>query len=406
MKTIKFQTRIALACFFLATLMGVLLRAFPLADPGFTYRYMVHGHSHIALLGWVYLALTTLMCLLFLPEKKLNAAFRKISGVTWLSLAGMLVTFPLVGYRPVSIVFSTLFILVSYVFAWFFIKHTPKALRQRNSWKCLRAGLFYMMLSSLGPWSLGIIMNTLGSTSVWYKTAVYFYLHFQYNGWFITALCGFLFYILETGGIKIPKSRFRLFYRLLNGGIILSFFLSVLWTGPYTSFHVLGLTGGLLQAAAFILLCNMLRNRKGRPKPGNRLSGRVLFLFRFSGVLLAVKLLLQYLSGMPVLSDVVYRITEFVIGYLHLTFLGVISTALLGLLLHFRLIRIPAVAMPIYLLAFLVTEGLIFYKAVALWQNWPVPGHYYLLLLAGSFLFPVATGILLLNNRKSPWHYR
>jgi len=82
-------------------------------------------------------------------------------------------------------------------------------------------------------------MNTLGSTSSWYQNAIYFYLHFQYNGWFITALLGLLFFIFEEHSIPIAKNTFNLFFRFFILGVILTFFLSVLWMHPHPIFYVL-----------------------------------------------------------------------------------------------------------------------------------------------------------------------
>ena len=62
-----------------------------------------------------------------------------------------------------------------------------------------------------------------------YKNAIYFYLHFQYNGWFILALFGIGFYILEKQNIRISKSVFNIFFWLMNLGVILTFGISLLW---------------------------------------------------------------------------------------------------------------------------------------------------------------------------------
>jgi len=41
------------------------------------YEYGVHTHSHIALLGWVYIALTTLLGGIFLPHSLLRSHYLK-----------------------------------------------------------------------------------------------------------------------------------------------------------------------------------------------------------------------------------------------------------------------------------------------------------------------------------------
>lgn len=72
-------------------------------------------------------------------------------------------------------------------------------------------------------------MTQFGSDSVWYKIAIYFYLHFQYNGWFFMALIGVLLWTLEGKGIKLPNRILKRIYILLNLAIITTFLLSILW---------------------------------------------------------------------------------------------------------------------------------------------------------------------------------
>ena len=63
MKANKYNRHIQIAILYfgIAALLGLLLRAYAVFPFGFNYKYMVHGHSHIALLGWVYVALTTML---------------------------------------------------------------------------------------------------------------------------------------------------------------------------------------------------------------------------------------------------------------------------------------------------------------------------------------------------------
>ncbi|MEZ4932236.1 MAG: hypothetical protein R2788_08975, partial [Saprospiraceae bacterium] len=58
----KTWLRIALLNFLLAAIMGALMRfAFVEEVRWMEYRFMVHGHSHTAMLGWIYLALYALL---------------------------------------------------------------------------------------------------------------------------------------------------------------------------------------------------------------------------------------------------------------------------------------------------------------------------------------------------------
>ena len=233
-------TSIALLYFFIAAALGLLLRLFPLIDMDVTYRYIVHTHSHIALIGWVYIALTVLIYHLLVEKTKKNKKkFKLLFLFTQLTILGMLVSFPIKGYALFSIAFSTLFLIASYWFYLFYRKTTKPLICSSYAIKFIHTSLLFMMLSSIGPWVLGIIMNTLGSNSPWYKNAIYFYLHFQYNGWFIFCLIGLFFLLVAHLKISISNKKSRLIYRLFTVSCFLTFFLSVLWMQPHPIIHII-----------------------------------------------------------------------------------------------------------------------------------------------------------------------
>src|SRR5680860_750341 len=97
-------------------------------------------------------------------------------------------------------------------------------------------------------------MNTLGAESVWYRLSIYFYLHFLYNGWMIMALLGLCLHLFEQRGIRPSKIIFKKLFWCFNLGIVLSFFLSTLFTKPPILLSVLGGVGGAFQLFALILL--------------------------------------------------------------------------------------------------------------------------------------------------------
>lgn len=389
---------IALSYFGIAIVIGAFLRGAHVFNVGVNYRYMVHTHSHIALLGWVYLSLTALISRVFLSKSNVLRSLKRIFLITQIPLIGMLVTFPFQGYGLFSIIFSTLFLFVSYRFAWFFIRNVSGFFRSRISFRLVRAGLFYMVFSSLGPWALGGIMSTLGAGSIWYRTAVYFYLHFQYNGWMILALTGLILFFFERSGWKLSGLYANILYYSLNSAVILSFFLSVLWTEPPHVFYVLGGLGALIQLVVFTWLFMLLYRFWQEKKLVVNFNKTLLIIF--TG-LLVVKLVLQLLSAHPYFAALAASVLHLVIGYLHWTFLGVITTGIFLVAQHLQIFGFSRLVIWMYYFCFFTTEMLIFYKGLLMWRLGNATFDVDFSLWALSVLFFLPVLLLLIHNFKS-----
>ncbi|HZH69959.1 MAG TPA: hypothetical protein VFD80_05880 [Flavobacteriaceae bacterium] len=388
MLNLKKDVTSAVFYLFLAAVLGTTLRLFVVVDLPAEYRFLVHTHSHVALLGWVYVALTTLLYKLYLQPAGVTKRYRRIFWLAQVSIVGMLFTFPFQGYALFSIFFSTLFLVASYFFAALFFKKSAPEMRNRFSFKLAKWAVIYMIISSIGPWALGGIMNTLGSTSVWYKLAIYFYLHFQYNGWFILGLLAVLFYFLEVHNFALEVGRHKIWLRIINTSIVLTFFLSTLFMEPHWFLNVLGGMGVLLQSWILLLFFFWLYPKW--KKFSGKLKSGVSGMLVFAGVLWAIKNDMQLLSALPYFAKVAFTNLDFVIGYLHLVFLGVVSIALFALLKQADLLKFPKWGYRGFLCAFLLTEVLIFYKGTAAWLEFSIIFYYYELLAAGSILFPLS----------------
>jgi len=398
MMNLKRHINLALGYFIFAAVLGVVLRSFHLLGIPINYKFIVHTHSHIALLGWVYMAIATLLYRLYLQSRELDKKYRRIFWFTQITLGGMLVTFPFQGYALFSIIFSTLFLIASYWFTWFFLNNVPNSLKKANSYKCIKYALWYMVVSSLGPWILGGVMNTLGAASIWYRLAIYFYLHFQYNGWMIFALMGVLFYVFEQNDIQVPQAGFKRFFWSMNMGIVLTFFLSTLWLNPPAVFFIMGGLGAILQIIAFTILFSMVFKLKSRfyePFTSFQIS-----IFKTVAFIFGVKIMLQLISSIPYFSNLAAIITDFTIGYLHWTFLGVVTIGLFLFLDYFEILKLPQRAYLLYVLGFVGTEALIFYKGITAWQGWPILSSFSDILAMVSLLIPIGLILILGFNLK------
>ncbi|WP_282111959.1 hypothetical protein [Maribacter stanieri] len=400
---LKTHTKLALGYFVLAALLGCVLRFFKVLEIPITYKFIVHTHSHIALLGWVYLALTTLLYKLYLGNAKVHKTYRRIFWFTQITLLGMLFTFPFHGYAAFSIIFSTLFLFASYWFSWFFFKYIPLKFSTAPSLKFAKSAIFYLLLSSIGPWALGAIMNTLGATSIWYRLAIYFYLHFLYNGWMIMALIAVLLYAIEKKHHILTQRSYNNIFIGFNLGIIFSFFLSTLFTQPSALYYVFGGLGAVLQLWAFYNLVIFLREAKlNKERIFSLLHQNILTIV---AILWAVKMVLQLLSSVPYFANLAVTYLDFTIGYLHWTFLGVVTLSLFLFLDYFKLLCLNKKMLWLYVFGFLLTEALIFYKAIVSWQESTLISEYIVILAIASLVILVAViGILLSSYRLKTKH--
>lgn len=399
MNLLKKHSVIALGYFLFIAILGVLLRCFAVIVIDFNYKHIVHAHSHVALLGWVYTALMVLIYQLYLKNAGVEKKHKRIFWFTQLTIVGMLVTFPFTGYALFSILFSTFFLIASYVFSYLVLKHTPQELKTTNSYKCIKWSLGYMIISSVGPWALGIIMNTLGETSSWYRNAIYFYLHFQYNGWFLLALFGILFRVFEQNQIQISDTVFKNFFMLFNIGIIFTFLISILWMNLSLTINFLAILGGLFQIIAFAILLKEIIKQK--EKISAIFSNLTFNIFKTIAVFFIIKLLMQFIGSFPYFSNTIS--IDFVIGYIHWIFLGIVSLALLSFMHFLELIKLTKTSIAIYLLGFILTETFIFYRGFSSWMLLDVFDNFNHFLLLASSLFLVSISFILFSRkRKTP----
>lgn len=388
MNSLKKYSTIAIGYFFLIALLGVILRLFPIVKISSNYKFLVHTHSHIALLGWVYTALSIIIYKQYLHNSNIAEKYSRVFWLTQVTIVGMLITFPITGYAFLSILFSTLFLISSYIFSWLIFKFTSKKLKEKNSYKLIRAALWYMIISSLGPWMLGIIMQTSGQGSSLYKNAIYFYLHFQYNGWFIIAIIGIFVHLLEQHTILFSKKVFNNFYWLLNIGVIATFLISILWMVPPLFINVIAVIGSIFQLIAFGFLLKLINVNKA--KLNSIFSSFLGKLLKISALLFLVKLVLQIAVCFPFISDIVSYNIDFVIGYIHWIFLGVVSIPILTFLFHYHLAKNNKILLVLYLLGFALTEILIFYKGTINWFQLSIINNYY-------HCLAIASGIILIS---------
>lgn len=323
-----YRHRVNITLFWLLVtgVLGVALRVYPLTDIQLNFKNILHAHSHAAFLGWVFNALFVLLTFNFIGKAERNRkAFKVQFLLAQLFNAGMLAGFLAQGYAFWSILFSTLHMAVSF---WFAIS-VYKTVRKENaqllvSHRLLFSTLFFLIISSLGPLFLPVIIKLYGAGSGAYFNAIYFYLHFQYNGWFIFSLFALFFDQLEKNKVSVPVRIASGFHRTLFASCLLTYCLSTLWSHPPEFVRGIGFAGSLVQVASLFLLISAVKKITWRFQPFNER------LFRLAFILFAIKILFQLLSALPFFTGIISGSRNLIIGYLHLVLLGIVTLTLLN----------------------------------------------------------------------------
>ena len=373
---------------FLVACIGLLLRSLPfIAGFPLTFKNILHGHSHFAFGGWLMPVILALIMRSF-PEivAKIHVRHWRTLGIIFLfSAYGMLFTFPVTGYALFSVIFSTVSILGGFYLAlvcWKAISSTP----QKISLQFLFWGLIYFVISSVGPFTTGplIVMGYKGEPI--YFNAIYFYLHFQYNGWFTFIVLALFYRMLEEKGLNTSG---RKLLWILNISIVPTFFLSILWMKPPLIFYIIGGTGAAIQLASIFYLWADVKKMKWK------LSG-IEKLFLLSMIIFCLKIVLQFISSFPTVAAIAFSFRNFIISYLHLVLLGFISLFLVACVIRSHALQFTGNlkrGIHLFLLSLLTTELILVLHAGLAWLGIVLP-NYQQALFIFSIFFPVGFLIL------------
>ncbi|PWB25542.1 hypothetical protein DCO46_08520 [Flavobacterium sp. HTF] len=384
-------------CFFnflIASGIGLVMRftfLFPLQF--INYTFLLHAHSHVAMLGWAYLMIYVLIVCFFIPEeKRQNPIYSRLFWLTEFTVIGMMISFSIQGYAFFSILFSTLHIFLSYVFCR---KVWKDCHRDKNfSGQLLSMSILFMVLSTFGVWCLGPAVSTLGKQNAFYQIAIQFFLHFQFNGWFLLAV---LALFLKQFTKKIESRMFNNFFLLLVISVFLTFAFPVSWYISSEILYGINLSGVLLQIISFWYFYKMLKPQIMYFKAGlNQLTKLVYSLSLCS---LFLKLCIQLVVLIPNLGESSHHIRNFVIGFVHLTTLGIITGFLFGVLLQAKLLATESLlmksGMKCFIWGYIATEIVLFVQGGFFYFNIGLLRGYYTIIFAASIL--IVLGLFLIS---------
>lgn len=319
--------------------LGVVLRSKILFSmPWIDFKFILNAHSHFAFAGWITICLFTLMTYEILPEKvSARPVYPYLLTGLLLTAVGMLLSFPLEGYGLFSIIFSTLFIFVTYAFSWVLVKDILKSTVNKSVQLLCVISLIALCVSSLGPFTLAYMMATHSTNVLLYRDAIYSYLHLQYNGFFMLGIFALFinhFIYKCDAGAQVKAKRFAI---ALSLSLLPTLFLSYLWHYPNAAVRTVAILGCILLVVVLVLFRILIRALPqiiGEINPFAKVIG-ALSMFAFM-----LKTTLQLGTVFPAIGNEVFSNRAVIIGYLHLVMLGFVTLYLLAYLVQIKYFHI------------------------------------------------------------------
>lgn len=389
--------QIALINFCVVAFAGVILRYkinFPL--PIVNQKYLLHGHSHFAFDGWVAIALMALM-VNYLQRNNVITNYRKYHWILIASLLtdyAMFISFIIQGYAFFSITFSSLTIVISYFFIFHMWRDLNKVEDKSYSPNWFKGALILLGVSSIGAFSLAYLMANRIMIQDLYFSAIYFFLHFQYNGWFLFVCFGLLFsFLYKSGFISTTVISKKLFIiMMLTVGP--TYLLSIIWLKLPVGIRWMANISGILQLLVLIYFIQLFPVIKSQI--GNQLSKTTRALWMMASIAFILKIVLQMLSIIPFLSHLAFGFRPVVIGYLHLSFVGIISFFILGYINEIFKKEgnsIQGAGLIVFVIGFLVQEIILMTQGLEALEVEPLPYASMILFVCAIFMFIGLIGV-------------
>ena len=401
MKNIIFWLRFSVFNFLLVAVLGVLMRykiaySLPIVDQ----KHVQEAHSHFAFYGWITQIIYVLIIRYLhgiLSEQQLKK-YHTLLVVNAMSAFVMIPSFIYSGYYWLSIAASTAALLTSFVFFFFLLMDLKGKQDLAKPW--FIGGLFFAVISSVGVFGLSYMMSSGNMTQNLYLSSTYYYLHFQYNGFFIFSCIGFLFHSLKEIGAEITEKDNKMIFWLMFVGCVIGFGLSVLWIKMPLWIFIAIILGTIAQTIGAVKLYLVVK--KNWPKLVLNFSALQRFVLMYVGFAFFAKIVLQLGSTIPALSQFAFGFRNVVIAYLHLILLMCVSAFLINQILAtnvFKITKPVTTGLKLLLLGIFLNEAVLGLMGIFSIKYISIP-YTPQILLAVSLLMLVSLGIMLVNLKK------
>ncbi len=389
---------VALADLLAAAIIGALLRGMFIGEiPFVRFRPWLHAHSHVAMLGWLFIGVVVAL-LHDGGRGRLTRGMHRLFIGLQLAVVVMLFSFPAQGYGVVSITASTVHMVLACALL-FHLWGISRAWPAQGSGRLTRWAVVLFLLSTLGVVAIGPIIATGNHGKEIYYWAVQFFLHFQFNGWLWFAAMALGARWAERQGFDLKLDHLTLALWVLSA--ILTYALAIAWSEPLPAVFATISIGVVLQVWAAWRTLAILRRLEHRARERFPIWGKV--LVGIALLSMAMKVLVQAAVAVPEVAVIGFTLRHYVMGFIHLSTLATMTTLLLAyaLMQGWLDIRRVTVRTGLGLLTagILLSELLLFTQGTFFWAGLGlIPGHYWHMVIA-SALMPVGIILLLLSSR-------
>jgi hypothetical protein len=320
--------KIAMLNLVLVAFIGVLMRY----KIGFEFTWVNQKNLQLAHSGFAFSGFVSFLLMIFivdtikniLDEKQLYN-FGRIINLNLIFAYTTCILFFLTGYGVWSVLSQLVGLIVGGLFIYRLLRVLPlfKQPHITNWYKA--ASIFYLLSLLANIWLIYMFVSGK-KTQHTYLAATYWFLHFQYNGWFFFGCLGLFFNWLLTKDLltNFNQGTFWLF----AASCFPAYGLSVLWLELPFWLYIIIVVSALMQLVGVIQLTKFALR-----KPIIVLikqNKTVLMLFFISLGALLVKVFLQGGSTIPFISKLAFGFRPIVIAYLHLVLLAFTALFLIG----------------------------------------------------------------------------
>lgn len=312
---------------------------------------------------------------------------------------GMTVAFVINGYTIFSISLLTAHLVIAYRVGFLLLKDLKKLANQTaallGKW-----AIYWMFISTIGVWFLPVVIVNFGKLDPLYFASIEFFLHLQFNGWFIYAILAFLVLTLERKGLQLNMSKSEFWFLQLS--LILTYGLPAFWSYPIPILSYLNGFGVVIQLYVLgkiffpvLKKWKILVNEKAGMGDGLILIGLLSLL---------IKTVIQFTLILPSFLAASSEIRQFFIGFIHLIMLGVFTLTSLGVCVRFEIIpqnRLSNLGLMMLTFGFISTELILFLQGLLLWNSLDAIPYYHQILLVVTIFLPLGVAFLIASFYSS-----